>query len=223
MKKIVAVVIVLFSVVLWGCGNGSSKEETGSRSESVSGREKTDLQNGSGSEPETEASGHTDDGRAEEETAAIQNESSFEEESHADPDHVPEKAVQGGACGEISVLLPDGWIYEKCPADSGQLIAGTYGIHFYPEEAQEGYIELAYEDFFGVCGTGLKTEETTIAGNTAKIGTYDDHEYWNFIIFEGEKEGIIAVTYLPESWWEEYGDQALEILDTVSFDQSAKE
>lgn len=132
-------------------------------------------------------------------------------------------AEQAGPYGKITISLPDGWKYSIYPTDSDELRTGIYGIHFYPEEAAEGYIELSYVDTFGVCGTGLAVEETTIAGSPVNIGTYDGHEYWDFISFQGEKEGIVATTFTVEDWWDEYGSQVLEILDTVSFDRKVKE
>ena len=133
------------------------------------------------------------------------------------------EAAQGGPYGRISVSLPDGWSYEACPIDSEALINGMYGIHIYPEGETDGYIELTYIDFFGVCGTGLAKEEATIAGSPANIGTYDNHEYWDFISFKGENEGIVALTYCVGDWWGEYGNQTLDILDTLSFDKDIKE
>lgn len=133
------------------------------------------------------------------------------------------EAVQGGPYGRISVSLPDGWSYEACPIDSDALINGMYGIHLYPEGETDGYIELVYIDFFGVCGTGLETENTTIAGSSANIGTYDNHEHWDFISFKGENDGIIALTYCVDNWWSKYGNQTLDILDTLSFDKDIKE
>ncbi|MDE7283472.1 MAG: hypothetical protein K2N85_07820 [Lachnospiraceae bacterium] len=133
------------------------------------------------------------------------------------------EAIQGGPYGRISVSLPDGWSYEACPIDSDALINGMYGIHLYPEGKTNGYIELAYVEFFGVCGTGLETEKATIAGDSANVGTYDNHEYWDFISFKGENEGIVALTYCVDDWWSEYGNQTLDILDTLSYDKDIKE
>lgn len=132
-------------------------------------------------------------------------------------------AVQGGPYGEISLSVPDGWRWETYPADSGQSIMGMYGIRFSPEEAADGYIELTYTDGFGVCGTGLKEEETTIAGQPAAIGTYDNLKYWDFIAFHEDYRGIVALTYGVEDWWETYSGQVMDILDTLSFDTSVRE
>lgn len=131
--------------------------------------------------------------------------------------------VQGGPYGEISLSLPAGWSFKECPMDSGDLALGMYGIQFYPENVTEGYIEVAYANLVGVCGTGLESEKAVIAGNPASISTYDGHEYWDFISFQGNYEGIVAVTASVDNWWSEYHSQVLDILNTLSFQMEKKE
>ena len=131
--------------------------------------------------------------------------------------------VQGGPFGELSVTLPAGWKYELCPIDSDELINGRYGIRFSPDDAEEGYIELCYIERFGVCGTGLEEETVTIAGVPAFKGVYDGHGYWDFISFQENFQGVVALTACVEGWWSEHGDEATEILETVSFDPQVKE
>lgn len=132
-------------------------------------------------------------------------------------------AVQGGPYGKISLSIPAGWDFEACPVDSGRLLYGMYGIRFFPENVEEGCLEIAYVDSFGVCGTGLETAEADIAGNPVSIGTYDGHEYWDFICFQGDCEGIVAFTYSVDGWWEEYRGQIMDILDTLSFHSLERE
>lgn len=131
--------------------------------------------------------------------------------------------TQGGPYGEISLSIPDGWNYETFPMDNGLLAVGLYGLRFYPKDASKGYIELAYADWFGVCGTGLAEEHVTIAGCPVAIGTYDNNTYWDFISFEENYKGIVALTYDVEGWWETYSGQVLDILDTLSFNAAIKE
>lgn len=129
--------------------------------------------------------------------------------------------TQGGPYGEISLSLPDGWSYELCPMDSE--LYGMYGIKFFPKDADDGYVEISYTGSFGVCGMGLVEESAAVAGEPAYIGTFDNHEYWDFVAFDGEYDGMVALTHSVDEWWSEYGDQALEILDTLSYDPSIKE
>lgn len=152
-----------------------------------------------------------------------------EEESTAAPDPTSVETTgntlvsQGGPYGEISLSVPENWRCETCPMDSGQLIYGLYGIRLYPENVADGYIALGYIDNFGVCGTGLAEEQTTIAGHPASIGIFDNHTYWDFIAFADDYKGIVALTYSVEDWWDTYSGQVLEILDTLSFDPSTRE
>lgn len=130
---------------------------------------------------------------------------------------------QGGPYGKISLSIPDGWRYETCPMDSGETDYGLYGIRFYPEDVTDGYISLNYADSFGVCGMGLATEKATIAREPANIGTYDNNIYWDFIAFKDDYDGIVALTYSVDEWWETYSEQVMDILNTLSFDSAAKE
>ena len=197
MKKFTVMLIFTVGLILAGCGDASKTEISVIQGEDT---------------PETEIS-------------AIQTEKTPEAEG---ADNSSENAIstvisQGGPYGEISISLPDGWGYELCPIDSDNLMSGMYGIHFYPNDVSGGFIEIAYVDFFGVCGTGLMEENTTVAGEPANVGTYDNHEHWDFIAFHGEYEGVVALTYSVDDWWSEYDDQALDILDTLSYDINVKE
>lgn len=130
---------------------------------------------------------------------------------------------QGGPYGRISISLPEGWQFMTSPVDSNDSFYGLYGIQFYPEGVEEGYVRIMYIDSFGVCGVGLVEETTTVAGRTASVGTYDNNRYWDFIAFNEDYKGIVAMTYFADGWWDGYGDQVLDILDTLVFDQSVKE
>ena len=129
----------------------------------------------------------------------------------------------GGPSGEITVGKYDGWSIEAAPADSGILRYGLYGLILKPEDAKEGQIEMFCIDGFGVCGTGLETEENTLAGYTAYMGTYDDHEHWDYILIKDEKPEIVAQHTDCDSWTDEMWEEALLILDTVRFDEEKTE
>ena len=59
-----------------------------------------------------------------------------------------ETATVSGATGTLRVRVPDGWKYEICP---------------------EGTLDGS-EACFGVCGTGLKEESLTLAGDSVSAG-----------------------------------------------------
>jgi hypothetical protein len=122
-----------------------------------------------------------------------------------------------GPYGSIGITIPDGWSYEICDVDNENLLSAKYGIQFSPENADRGYIEVGYQPWFGVCGTGLEEEETTLAGDQAQIGYYDGSKVWDFVCFGGVNEGIVATATQNEDWSGQELDQALAILDTVVF------
>ena len=200
MKKSVSALVLTLGLILCGCGDSADAKLM-------------EMQNGNTVDLSESTANETSD------------EDGKNEDNVSEPDsNITEvKVTQGGPYGEITISLPEGWSYEAYPVDSDDLMYGKYGIHFYPEGVNEGYIVLTYYEGFGVCGTGLKEDEITIAGNTSYIGTYDNHDYWDFISFRGKNEGIVALTYCVEEWWNDYGNQVLDILDTLVFDPDVKE
>lgn len=131
--------------------------------------------------------------------------------------------VQGGPFGRLTITLPEGWEYETYPVESGELLIGDYGFWFAPKGAEEGHIAVVYEQFFGVCGTGLETKEETIGGCPVQVGTYDGHEYWDFISFQEPCRGVVVQTQCVERWWDEYRDQIWDILNTLTYEPDVRE
>lgn len=200
MKNYTVVLIITIGLALYGCGDTSQIEESVIEEGQEIEIDAPDIQ------PEQEPVIETAN-KSSESTAEIVNTA----------------ISQGGPYGEISLSLPDGWGYELCPMDSDELVYGMYGIKIYPDDADDGYIAVNYTGTFGVCGMGLVEESATVAGKPANIGTFDNHEYWDFVAFQGEYDGVVALTYYVDNWWSEYGDQALDILDTLTYDPSVKE
>ena len=109
---------------------------------------------------------------------------------------------------KVSIDLPEGWEYEMEEDE----------LRIWPEGHSEGEITILYhKDLFGVCGTGLRTKKIMLGGQEASQGTYDGDKMWSFIIFTDE-----AIPYVIRSdgagvWWEEYGQEAMKILDSIQF------
>ena len=116
----------------------------------------------------------------------------------------------------IALQLPESWAYDITYLDDPELDADiSAGITFWPLGREEGKLFLGwYPDRFAVCGTGLETDEMILAGQKATVGTYDDRALWDFISF-GEYFAVWGQNH--EAWWEEYGEKAMEILDTAAF------
>ncbi len=78
----------------------------------------------------------------------------------------------------MSIRVVEGWKYEVVPQDDNS----PFGIKIYPENKADSYITLFYyPNKFGVCGTGLIEEKTTLSGISANKGYYDGSQIWSFI------------------------------------------
>lgn len=111
----------------------------------------------------------------------------------------------------MSLQLPQGWAYEVYDEDIG------FGIYIWPKNYEEGKLRLEYfADGFGVCGTGLEEEKITLNGYEAYKGTYDNRKVWDFIIFQGTPGDYAVINEGGDAWWEEYGEEAMNILSTVT-------
>ncbi len=214
-KKLIAVCMLSAVLALGGCGRTGENSPVGTP--------------GTGPGEGTEDSRHGADAAQEglelEESRYGAGTAPGGLESEGLPTSEPEEILvtQGGPYGEISLRLPAGWDYELCPIDSPRLRTCLYGIQFYPESAEEGFIEAGYVDGFGVCGTGLSQTKRTLAGREASVGTYDGHAYWDFVFMTEGQEGLAAFTFSVGNWWEEYGEETYAVLDTISFDPDTKE
>lgn len=129
-------------------------------------------------------------------------------------------AEVNGPYGSVQLSIPDTWEFEICDVDDKKLVSSSYGIHLKPAAESDGYIEVGYNDNFGVCGTGLETKSVTVANNEASIGYYDGNTNWAFIHWiepDGDLENINVLC--NADWGEEYLDELLEILDSIQFNE----
>ncbi len=111
----------------------------------------------------------------------------------------------------IALDLPLSWSFEYHP---GQ------GLSFWPGSHDGERLEFFhYPQKFGVCGTGLETHPLTLAGWNATAGVYDGGEIWSYISFPGGKFAVTGADTV--SWWGEFGDEAMEILDSARFGETA--
>ena len=147
---------------------------------------------------------------------------------YEESDDGQQDAFVRGPYGEISVDVPAGWSAKACHVDEEGMMYGLYGLILKPESEPDGQIELFCSDTFGVCGTGLVQEEIMLAGGKAIVGTYDEHENWDYITF-GEADPnkascqIVAQHTDCDSWTEEMWEEAILILDTMRFDPAKTE
>ena len=121
----------------------------------------------------------------------------------------------------LSLIIPDGWeyaTYETLEHKELSDLAYTFFIEFWPEGRNEGSILFACDKNFGVCGTGLECKEVVIGGHTCSMGIYDNSDAWSFITIDVESDVDYFIwNYAQDSWWNEYGTEAMEILDTLEY------
>lgn len=136
--------------------------------------------------------------------------------------------TQPGPYGSFTLTIPDGWEYHECSAGDDALLGSSYGIQICPV-GQKGCVEIGYCDAFGVCGTGLEEKHETVAGADANVGYYDGSKIWSYVVFRGDNEKIVAETWDVDAWWNldatnllTYGDQVMQILDTLQYDASTQ-
>lgn len=123
----------------------------------------------------------------------------------------PELVRFGRGYANISLTIPDGWEYEtEVETDSV-----NFSVSFWPIGRPEGKIRVRYYDRFGVCGTFLEQEEITLGRYEARKGTYDYHEIWTFIRLIGTPGDYVIENESVGQWWDEYGDEAMRILNTL--------
>ena len=112
----------------------------------------------------------------------------------------------------VSFTLPDGWICETVSADSDPMT-----VNVRPETAGEHEVITFYcsTGLFGVCGTGLRTEDTVFNGHEASKGYYDGSPIWDYIVLKDMKG--CAVINSAKSLYPRYSDDIDQILSSAEF------
>ncbi|MBQ8804611.1 MAG: hypothetical protein IJZ53_13365 [Tyzzerella sp.] len=113
----------------------------------------------------------------------------------------------------MSLEIPEGWKYSITEYSES---AYAVGISFWPEGYSEGKLSLQYFlSGFGVCGTGLTESDITLGNMKAKRGIYDGDALWSFISFIPTARDYAVINEGAEEWWQEHGDMAMAILQTI--------
>ncbi len=142
----------------------------------------------------------------------------------------------------MSMKLPSEWDYKIHTAKELGKQDGlkVCSIEFWLKEKPEVKLDLAYWSMIGLCGTGVTIEKVAFANElSATKYTEDD---WFMIIYElenrnsevdanteknvGEKleDGKFAIDGIIEKkLWEEYEEDIIKVLDTISFTEQEGE
>jgi hypothetical protein len=132
-----------------------------------------------------------------------------------------ETVTASGTAGTLRVQVPDGWKYEVCPEGTLDDSEVCFGVKIWPDSGSDSCVQLYWSDSFGVCGTGLKEETLTLAGDSVSAGYYDGDKNWTFLSFQGKNSGIVAWADPNAGWFSDKGDQLLAVLDTVEWEPAA--
>lgn len=116
-----------------------------------------------------------------------------------------------GVYSSITLAIPHDWQYETYRG----IDTDDCYIAFWPDGETEGKLKVSYSDFFGICGTGLETQDITIGHYNAYACTYGNASLWEFIIFLDTPGSYVVINEGAEKWWSQYGEKAMEILSTV--------
>lgn len=129
-----------------------------------------------------------------------------------DPLTRPKLVQFGRGYANVSLSVSHGWEYDtEVWTDSGD-----FSVSFWPAGRPEGKIRVRfYGSRFGVCGTGLEQEKIKLGGYDAWKSTYDNHKVWDFISLIGTPGCYVIENKGGGWWWDEYGDEAMRILDTL--------
>lgn len=127
------------------------------------------------------------------------------------PKTQPAIVRESGEYSNITLTIPHDWEYETEHGNN----SGEYCISFWPADQTEGKIKMWYYTAFGVCGTGLEEKEITVGEYKAWQGTYDNRKVWDFISFKGVPGSYVAMNEGADKWWSQYGDEAMQILNSV--------
>ena len=127
------------------------------------------------------------------------------------PKTQPAIVRESGAYSNITLTIPHDWEYETERGNSPD----EYCISFWPVDQTEGKIKMWYYTAFGVCGTGLEEKEITVGEYKAWQGTYDNKKVWDFISIKGMPGSYVAMNEGADKWWSQYGDEAMQILNSV--------
>lgn len=115
----------------------------------------------------------------------------------------------------LSLIVPEGWKYATHEtATPTSDLAYPFFIEIWPEGETQGSLLFVYDERFGVCGTGLKSEEVILGGHKGSMGTYDNNPVFSFIVFDRE---YVILNMDADKWWNDHGAEAMEILDTINY------
>ncbi len=225
---IVAAGIAVTCAIIWGVGHMKNTRANAGDDHNNTIEHKEKISNNNNLDNDDPDNNNHDNGKLTSEGKAITTGVSIAaaENDPADSVEATDKTrtYAYGPFGRIGIIIPEGWNYEVYDGQNTNNFQSKYGIKLWYDNPDE-IIDIGYYSNFGVCGTGLKSEDRTFAGHEANVGTYDDHKMWDFVSFKDDYKGIAALngSYGSEYWTADLKAQVEAILDTLSFEPGITE
>lgn len=144
------------------------------------------------------------------------------------PDPIP--AVNGETASytsgyvDMALTIPEGWQWESVQDKS----MNTEGIRFWKtgDKALDFQL-LCWRSGYGICGTGVTTEELTLSGGQ-QVWQYTEETYgsvWVDIAFVGTPGNYVCMPAangtMDKAAWDSCRDEVLAILGTAQFGRDA--
>jgi len=114
----------------------------------------------------------------------------------------------------VSLPYIEGWEYRitEYSAEAEKL-----AVSFRPT-GKDGWVHMQYLKWFGVCGTGMRSEEY----GEGFMAIYNDDPFWTFISYPASEGCFVAMTQQVRDWWSEYESGVMEIVDSACFTDPGK-
>ena len=124
---------------------------------------------------------------------------------------------------DMALQLPEGWSWETV-SDNGS--DKTEGIRFYKTaDTAVSYTLLCWTGGYGICGTGVTSEELTLSGGQ-KVWQHteeNDGSLWLNLYFENTPGDYVCAPTgtMTKETWDSCRDEVLAILNTAQFGRDA--
>lgn len=117
-------------------------------------------------------------------------------------------------CVTMSLTIPKNWESQMLQPAEGLTM---YGIVFGPKGSEATMALCGYPDGVGFCGTDITFVDTVVAGYPASVAYYewDGIERLDHIYFTDIPGDFVLVDRGLSSYWERYGEQIMQIAETV--------
>lgn len=125
----------------------------------------------------------------------------------------------GDENANFSISIPEGWSFEKTEASPLAPVQG-FGISIYHNSSPERTVTVEFTESFGVCGTGLRTEDVEIGGYKACKGIYDGSPSFSYIVFEDTPGFYVIHNNTDGEWWAQHKNEITQILGTLKIADS---